>query len=99
MAGLVWRLGPAAYRLLLSDKTTFTAFEALAAGLCDSNSWSFNRSSLAFDSAARLIGCRGGDALERAEFARLFAAGEPQEGLSAFLQKRPPEFKRGPQVA
>ncbi|MBV9492715.1 MAG: hypothetical protein JOZ54_00595 [Acidobacteria bacterium] len=44
------------------------------------------------DSAATLIGARGGDALERAEFARLFATGEPQKGLQAFLEKRKPRW-------
>jgi hypothetical protein len=46
------------------------------------------RSGLALDAAARLIRSRGGDALERAEFARLFAAGEPQKGLTAWLESR-----------
>ena len=99
IAGLVWRLGSAAYRLLLSSQNTFTAAEAMALRLCDSNTWSFNRSELAFESAARVVARRGGDALERAEFARLFASGEPQEGLTAFLQTRAPAFKRGPHVA
>ena len=99
MAGLVWRLGSGSYRLVLSGQNTFSAAEAVAMGLCDTNEWSFNRSALAFESAARLIAARGGDTLERAEFARLFAAGEPQLGLTAFLQKRAPEFKKGLHVA
>jgi hypothetical protein len=39
-----------------------------------------------------LIRSRGGDRLERAEFARLFALGEPQKGLGAFLAKKPASF-------
>lgn len=35
---------------------------------------------------------RGGDRLERAEFARLFAEGEPQKGLAASLAKAKPPF-------
>ena len=93
-AGLVWRLGPGALRLILTGKTRYTAGEALAAGLCDATEWTFtDRSALAFDTAARLIAGRGGDRLERAAFARLFAAGEPQEGLAAFLEKRRPGFR------
>src|SRR5206468_2751414 len=42
--------------------------------------------------AAELLPRRGGDVLERAAFALLFAAGEPQEGLAAFLEKRRPRF-------
>ncbi|MGZ7042115.1 MAG: hypothetical protein ACXVH7_10030, partial [Thermoanaerobaculia bacterium] len=55
--------------------------------------WMRGRSGLAIDSAAALIRRRGGDPLERAEFARMFAIGEPQVGLSAFLAKRKPEFE------
>jgi hypothetical protein len=54
--------------------------------------WTRGRSALALDSAAALIRRRGGDALERAEFARLFAIGEPQTGLRAFLAKQKPPF-------
>jgi hypothetical protein len=53
------------------------------------------KSTIALDSAAMLIDRRGGDALERAEFARLFATGTPQEGLTAFLEKRQPRFLLG----
>lgn len=75
---------------------------ALAAGLIDEviatdaeawfARWLHGRSVAALESAAMLIRMRGGDALERAEFARLFATGQPQEGLRAFLEKRPPRF-------
>ena len=50
------------------------------------------RSRVALDAAARLISCRGGDALDRATFAWLFATGIPQEGLAAFLEKRAARF-------
>jgi len=54
--------------------------------------WTRDRSVMALDSAAALIRGRGGDSLERAEFARLFAAGEPQKGLGAFLAKARPTY-------
>ena len=91
IAGVIWRLN--GYKLFLTGRTTFTSDGALRLGLCDATEWSFDgRSALAFDSAAGLIARRGGDALERAEFARLFATGEPQEGLAAFLEKRQARF-------
>jgi hypothetical protein len=52
------------------------------------NEWVGARSAIALDAAANLIRRRGGDLLERAEFARLFAAGEPQKGLAAWLESR-----------
>jgi hypothetical protein len=55
--------------------------------------WMRHRSVMALDSAAALIRARGGDGLERAEFARLFAAGEPQKGLGAFLAKQKPTYQ------
>jgi hypothetical protein len=58
--------------------------------------WMRGRSVMALDSAAALIRSRGGDALERAEFARLFAAGEPQKGLGAFLAKSRPTYSGEP---
>lgn len=54
--------------------------------------WMRHRSVMALDSAAALIRARGGDRLERAEFARLFAIGEPQKGLGAFLAKTRPTY-------
>ena len=54
--------------------------------------WLKGRSVLALDTAAVLIRSRGGDTLERAEFARLFATGEPQTGLGAFLAKKSPRY-------
>jgi hypothetical protein len=96
-AGAAWRIGDRAYALWLAGTTTFDAQSALQTGLCDAVQsdpveWIGTRSALALDSAAMLIRRRGGDALERAEFARIFAAGEPQEGLSAFLEKRTARF-------
>lgn len=58
--------------------------------------WMRHRSVMALDSAAALIRARGGDRLERAEFARLFAAGEPQKGLGAFLAKTRPTYSGEP---
>ena len=58
--------------------------------------WTRHRSVMALDSAAMLIRARGGDRLERAEFARLFAAGEPQKGLGAFLAKIRPTYSGDP---
>jgi enoyl-CoA hydratase/carnithine racemase len=97
-AAVAWRLGHGALRLHVEGRTTFTAAEAKNAGLCDEiiegdaqewlRQWMQGRSALALDSAATLIRARGGDVLERAEFARLFAIGEPQRGLDAFLNRR-----------
>ncbi|HWS72067.1 MAG TPA: hypothetical protein VN605_08130 [Thermoanaerobaculia bacterium] len=95
-AGALWRVGGKALRLhLLRDR--FSASEAIDEGLADAigedaEGWLAGRSTLALDSAAELLRHRGGDALERAEFARLFAIGEPQRGLEAFLAKRRPRF-------
>jgi enoyl-CoA hydratase/carnithine racemase len=97
-AGAVWRLGCKA----LHVQPTMSASEAKDAGLCDAvtgeeeetwlQEWMRHRSVVALDSAAALIRSRGGDRLERAEFARLFALGEPQKGLDAFLGKRKPTY-------
>ncbi len=92
-AGAVWRIGRQALLLHIEGKTTFTAEEALRIGLideiaADAAQFAGARSPMALDSAATLVTRRGGDALERAEFARLFAIGEPQTGLRAFLEKR-----------
>ncbi len=97
-AGAVWRIGRRALLLHVEGKITFSAEEALQIGLIDEiaedgSQFAGARSALALDSAATLITRRGGDALERAEFARLFALGEPQEGLRAFLEKRRPSFR------
>jgi hypothetical protein len=54
--------------------------------------WIGGRSTIALDAAAALIRGWGGDVSERFEFARLFATGQPQEGLAAFLEKRLPKW-------
>lgn len=102
-AALSWRIGRAALRLLIMNDS-LDAEEAFAAGLCDVlvehgipsvdwvNGWLGARSLHALQSAAALLRLRGGDGTERAEFSRLFAAGVPQSGLSAFLEKRPQKF-------
>lgn len=88
-AGAVWRAG----RRALLDRP-----EELVDEITDEDpetwraNWLRGRSVLALDSAAVLIRSRGGDVLERAEFARLFAAGEPQKGLGAFLAKKSPRY-------
>lgn len=93
-AGAVWRLGRGAYRWSLRGG----ASEDLVDEVTDQDAttwlgnWRRNRSVLALDSAAALIRSRGGDRLERAEFARLFAVGEPQQGLGAFLAKKSPRY-------
>ncbi len=103
-AGATWRVGERAFSLWLNGAHELDANAAMEAGLCDAiippgrnadewvTQWIGTRSELALDAASSLIESRGGDALERAEFARLFAAGEPQEGLRAFLGKRAPRF-------
>ena len=93
IGGIVWRLGARAWRLWLTNGIT-------AADVADdiipspdaARRWAEGRSTNALDVAAALIRRRGGDALERAEFARLFAAGVPQVGLEAFLKKRRPQW-------
>lgn len=95
--GVVWRIGAPAYTLHLSGATELDATAAYEWGIVDAitddpGAWLGARSMLALESAASLIARRGGDVLERAEFARLFAAGEPQEGLRAFLEKRQARF-------
>jgi hypothetical protein len=81
-ADAVWLLGERAYRLWLGGETEIALDEPPQS----------TGSALAREVAAKLIASRGGDALERAAFAFLFAAGEPQEGLRAFLEKRKPRF-------
>src|SRR5580765_5595939 len=95
--GIVWRIGARAYALHVSGLTELDAHTALDWGIVDAitddaDSWLGARSLLALQSGASLIARRGGDPLERAEFARLFATGQPQEGLRAFLEKRRPTW-------
>jgi hypothetical protein len=93
-AGVVWRLGDRAAHF----RPDWSAEECLAAGLCDhlGEFAAGPRSEAALDAAAVLISRRGGDRAERAEFARLFASGIPREGLTAFLEKRRPQFTSRP---
>jgi len=106
-SGVIGRIGSrAAYRLHLLGPTTWTAGEAVRHGLADAlvpfgadpvewlAGWIGERSTLALDEAAALIRGRGGDVTERFAFARLFATGEPQQGLAAFLEKRRPDWNR-----
>ena len=93
-AGAVWRLGRGALRWQLHGARA----EEIVDEITDREpeqwleEWTRHRSVLALDSAAMLIRSRGGDRLERAEFARLFAIGEPQKGLGAFLAKTKPTY-------
>ena len=79
-AGVVWLIGSRALRLHVSGDREVPPVAPHATSPA--------QSSLAAESAAMLVDARGGDALERAEFARLFAIGEPQKGLRAFLDRR-----------
>jgi hypothetical protein len=97
-AGAAWRLGRGTLRWHVRG--------ADPAGIVDEiterdprswlEEWMRDRSVMALDSAAVLIRGRGGDSLERAEFARLFAIGEPQKGLGAFLAKTRPTYSSNP---
>src|SRR5439155_11998500 len=93
-SGVVWRIGRRAMRL--TGQTRMSAPQARRHALCDALDveWIGSRSAIALDSAAPLIARKGGDALERAEFARLFATGEPLVGLSAFLKKERPNWRK-----
>lgn len=103
VAGLTFRVGRGAMAILIGDPV-LPAARALELGLLDAlvprdedpihwvESWLRGRSLIALQSASRLIRLRGGEAVERAEFARLFALGEPQRGLQGFLDKRSTDF-------
>jgi len=103
-SGAIGRIGGRAYRLHLLGRAMLRAEEAVREGLADVLvpsgadpvqwfvDWVGGRSTLALDTAAALIRGRGGDVTERFAFARLFATGEPQEGLAAFLEKRKPKW-------
>jgi hypothetical protein len=86
LGALVWRIGAKALRLYALGGIDGLA-DALVPPGTDSVEWQ-GRSEIALDAAAGLIRRRGGDHLERAEFARLFATGEPQKGLAAWLESR-----------
>jgi enoyl-CoA hydratase/carnithine racemase len=103
-AGLAQRRGRGMMAIALLGPDMLEAGEALREGLVDGlvpggddplqwmRGWLGKRSLTVLQSAARLTRLRGGDPLERAEFARLFAAGEPQQGLRRFLAKEPARF-------
>ena len=103
-SGAIGRIGARAYRLHLLGRATLDASEAVREGLADAlvpaggdpvewlAGWIGGRSTQALDAAAALIRGRGGDVTELFEFARLFATGQPQEGLAAFLEKRRPDW-------
>ena len=92
------RAGRVAIRLLLAGTASLSAGEALALGVCDEviseaphvwfERWIGKRSEAALDAAAVLIREPSGDAKEREVFAKLFATGEPQRGMRAFLARR-----------
>lgn len=99
-AAVVARIGRGAVKLQLGGEAQVSPASALEWLLVDAlvpserdplewiAGWVGGRSEQALDSAAVLIRARGGDRLERAEFARLFALGVPQKGLEAFLNRR-----------
>jgi len=92
-SGIVWRMGRGALMLCVAPAIVPAAIADLLvpAGrdpLQWTVEWVGTRSAIALDAAANLIRRNGGDLLERAEFARLFAAGEPQKGLAAWLESR-----------
>ena len=95
LAGVVWRIGAGAIALV-SGVRRMPAAEALQCGLCDEigdgADFLGGRSEIALDAGAALVARRGGDALERAMFAWLFATGAPREGLTAFLEKGRPRW-------
>jgi hypothetical protein len=97
-AGAVWRLARATLKWSLDRKQEELIDETTD---LDPQSWleewMRHRSVIALDAAAALIRGRGGDSLERAEFARLFAIGEPQHGLGAFLAKVRPSYSAVPE--
>lgn len=103
LGALVWRIGANALRFYATgagDLLAWGIVDALVPRGEDSVEWTRGwlagpfgyaqgrRSTLALDAAAALIRFRGGHELERAEFARLFAIGEPQIGMAAFLARR-----------
>ena len=92
-SGVVWRMGRAALLFCVAPAILPAAVADLLvpAGrdpLQWTVEWAAARNAVALDAAANLIRRRGGDVLERSEFARLFAAGETQKGLTAWLESR-----------
>jgi hypothetical protein len=93
-AAVVWRLGRKAVAWAANGQKQEEVVDETTARDADEwrEEWTRHRSVIALDAAAALIRARGGDSLERAEFARLFAIGEPQKGLGAFLAKVRPSY-------
>ncbi|MBI2213761.1 MAG: hypothetical protein HYU52_08950 [Acidobacteria bacterium] len=102
---LARRVGNArARRLLLTGERIVPAERAISEGVADSlvpaeedslkwlHGWLSARSARALLAGAGLVRRRGGDALERAEFARLFSEGVPRRGLRMFLDKKTLDF-------
>ena len=92
-SGMVWRMGRKALMFCAAPAILPAAIaDLLVPSGRDPLEWTAEwvgaRSAIALDAAANLIRRHGGDILERAEFARLFAAGEPQKGLAAWLESR-----------
>jgi hypothetical protein len=93
-AAVAWRLGAKAIRWTVDGQKEAELVDEVTENEADAwlEEWMRHRSVIALDAAAPLIRARGGDSLERAEFARLFAIGEPQKGLGAFLAKVRPSY-------
>lgn len=103
VAGMVRRIGRRAVPLLL-ENDLLDAEVLISTGLADVRSgpvrdtmiwldeWIGQRSLSAVALAARLIRNGSSDEEERASFSQLFAESEVHEGLSAFLERRTPQF-------
>ena len=93
-AGVAWRLGRRTLAWAVRGEVAAEVVDEVTKRDAETwrAEWMRHRSVMALDSAAALIRGRGGDRLERAEFARLFAIGEPQKGLTAFLGKTRPTY-------
>jgi site-specific recombinase XerC len=93
-AAVAWRLGRRTIAWAAGGQKQAEVVDEITSKTADAwiEEWMRHRSVIALDAAALLIRARGGDSLERAEFARLFAIGEPQKGLGAFLAKVRPSY-------
>lgn len=98
-AGLVSRIGDPGIRFAQGETRFLDASALVRAQICQNlvpdevdsvewtRGWLEGRHPVALASAAMLVRDRGGDAIENAEFGRLFAAGLPQVGLQRFLNR------------